>query len=68
MPSGNGPLALSPRRTQARYFDVGIAEEHASSFCLWAWPRRDFSPFCTIYSTFFQRAYDMAIHDMAIKT
>src|SRR5204863_105193 len=49
-----------------RYFDVGIAEEHAALFACGI-ATQGLTPFLTIYSTFFQRAYDMAIHDMAIQ-
>ena len=50
----------------ARYFDVGIAEEHATLFAC-GLATQGLKPFLAIYSTFFQRAYDMAIHDIAIQ-
>src|SRR5436309_11168497 len=65
MPSGTG-LSHFAKAHPGRYFDVGIAEEHATLFdCGLATP--ELQPFLTIYSTFFQRAYDMAIHDVAIQ-
>ena len=65
MPGGTG-LAHFQKTVPDRYFDVGIAEEHAALFacgqCV-----EGFKPFLTIYSTFMQRAYDMIIHDIAIQ-
>jgi 1-deoxy-D-xylulose-5-phosphate synthase len=49
-----------------RYFDVGIAEEHAALFAC-GLATRGVRPFLAIYSTFMQRAYDMIIHDMALQ-
>lgn len=49
-----------------RYFDVGIAEEHAALFAC-GLATRGIRPFLAIYSTFMQRAYDMIIHDMALQ-
>ncbi len=49
-----------------RYFDVGIAEEHAALFAC-GQATRGLRPFLAIYSTFMQRAYDMIIHDMALQ-
>ncbi|MFW2829483.1 1-deoxy-D-xylulose-5-phosphate synthase [Sphingomonas sp. ID0503] len=65
MPSGTGLdkfEAAYPDRT----FDVGIAEQHAVTFAagLAAQGQR---PFCAIYSTFLQRAYDQVVHDVAIQ-
>jgi len=65
MPSGTGldkVEAVFPDRT----FDVGIAEQHAVTFAggLAAQGHR---PFCAIYSTFLQRAYDQVVHDIAIQ-
>ena len=65
MPSGTGldkVEAAFPDRT----FDVGIAEQHAVTFAggLAAQGHR---PFCAIYSTFLQRAYDQVVHDVAIQ-
>ncbi len=49
-----------------RYYDVGIAEEHAALFAC-GLATEGFRPFLAIYSTFMQRAYDMIIHDMALQ-
>ena len=49
-----------------RYFDVGIAEEHAALFAC-GLAVQGFKPFLCIYSTFMQRAYDMIIHDIALQ-
>jgi 1-deoxy-D-xylulose-5-phosphate synthase len=65
MPSGTG-LSHFAKAHPDRYFDVGIAEEHAALFAC-GLATQGLKPFLTIYSTFFQRAYDMAIHDMAIQ-
>jgi 1-deoxy-D-xylulose-5-phosphate synthase len=65
MPSGTG-LAYFQKAHPDRYYDVGIAEEHAALFACGI-ATQGLKPFLTIYSTFFQRAYDMAIHDMAIQ-
>src|ERR1700752_211162 len=65
MPSGTG-LSHFVKAHPGRYFDVGIAEEHATLFAC-GLATQGMTPFLTIYSTFFQRAYDMAIHDMAIQ-
>lgn len=65
MPSGTG-LSHFQKAHPGRYFDVGIAEEHAALFACGI-ATQGLTPFLTIYSTFFQRAYDMAIHDMAIQ-
>src|SRR5437762_697171 len=65
MPSGTG-LSHFAKAHPNRYFDVGIAEEHATLFAC-GLATQGLTPFLTIYSTFFQRAYDMAIHDMAIQ-
>lgn len=65
MPSGTG-LGIFEKAHPDRYYDVGIAEEHAALFAC-GLATQGLTPFLTIYSTFFQRAYDMAIHDMAIQ-
>jgi 1-deoxy-D-xylulose-5-phosphate synthase len=65
MPSGTGLKALEKAMPQ-RYYDVGIAEEHAV-FSPPAWRRWDFIPWCAIYSTFLQRAYDCIVHDVALQ-
>jgi 1-deoxy-D-xylulose-5-phosphate synthase len=65
MPSGTG-LSHFQKAHPDRYFDVGIAEEHAALFAC-GLATQALTPFLAIYSTFFQRAYDMSIHDMAIQ-
>lgn len=49
-----------------RVFDVGIAEQHAVTFAA-GWAARSFVPYCVIYATFLQRAYDQLIHDVALQ-
>ena len=49
-----------------RFFDVGIAEEHAVTFSA-GLAARGMRPFCNIYSSFSQRAYDQIIHDVALQ-
>jgi 1-deoxy-D-xylulose-5-phosphate synthase len=65
MPSGTG-LAHFAKAHPDRYFDVGIAEEHAALFAC-GLATQGLKPFLTIYSTFMQRAYDMIIHDIALQ-
>ena len=65
MPSGTG-LDKFARRFPARTFDVGIAEQHAVTFAA-GMATEGLKPFCTIYSTFLQRAYDQIVHDVAIQ-
>lgn len=65
MPGGTG-LSVFKKEIPERYFDVGIAEEHAALFAC-GLATQGLKPFLTIYSTFMQRAYDMVIHDMAIQ-
>ncbi|MGZ5020770.1 MAG: 1-deoxy-D-xylulose-5-phosphate synthase, partial [Chthoniobacterales bacterium] len=65
MPSGTG-LGLFQAQHPTRYFDVGIAEEHAALFAC-GMATQGMKPFLTIYSTFMQRAYDMIIHDIALQ-
>ena len=65
MPSGTG-LGHFAKAHPDRYFDVGIAEEHASLFAC-GLATQGLKPFLTIYSTFMQRAYDMIIHDIALQ-
>ena len=65
MPSGTG-LDLFGERFPARTFDVGIAEQHAVTFAA-GLATEGFKPFCAIYSTFLQRAYDQVVHDVAIQ-
>lgn len=65
MASGTGLLEFS-HQFPDRYFDVGIAEEHAVSFAA-GLAQGGFKPYVCIYSTFLQRAYDQIIHDMALQ-
>jgi 1-deoxy-D-xylulose-5-phosphate synthase len=65
MPSGTG-LGFFQAQHPDRYFDVGIAEEHAALFAC-GLATQGLKPFLTIYSTFMQRAYDMIIHDIALQ-
>ncbi|MGH7188935.1 MAG: 1-deoxy-D-xylulose-5-phosphate synthase [Acetobacteraceae bacterium] len=65
MPSGTG-LDRFARRFPERFFDVGIAEQHAVTFCA-GMATEGMKPFAAIYSTFLQRAYDQVVHDVAIQ-
>lgn len=65
MPGGTG-LSVFKKEVPERYFDVGIAEEHAALFAC-GLSTSGMKPFLTIYSTFMQRAFDMIVHDMAIQ-
>jgi 1-deoxy-D-xylulose-5-phosphate synthase len=65
MPTGTG-LASFAAAHPKRYFDVGIAEEHAALFAS-GLAVQGFKPFLAIYSTFMQRAYDMIVHDIALQ-
>jgi len=65
MPSGTGLDAFSAAYPE-RFFDVGIAEQHAVTFAA-GLATEGFKPFCAIYSTFMQRAYDQMIHDVALQ-
>jgi 1-deoxy-D-xylulose-5-phosphate synthase len=65
MPAGTG-LDLFAKAFPERCFDVGIAEQHAVTFAA-GLATEGFRPFCAIYSTFLQRAYDQVIHDVAIQ-
>ncbi|MFQ5622292.1 MAG: 1-deoxy-D-xylulose-5-phosphate synthase [Paracoccaceae bacterium] len=65
MPDGTG-LNLFAERFAERCFDVGIAEQHAVTFCA-AMAAGGLKPFCAIYSTFLQRGYDQVVHDVAIQ-
>ena len=65
MPDGTG-LDLFAERYPSRCFDVGIAEQHAVTFCA-GLAAGGMKPFCTIYSTFLQRGYDQVVHDVAIQ-
>jgi len=66
MPSGTG-LDKFGELFPARVFDVGIAEQHAVTFAA-GLASEGLKPFCAIYSTFLQRAYDQVIHDVAIQS
>jgi len=65
MPSGTG-LDLFEKHFPKRFFDVGIAEQHAVTFCA-GMATEGYKPFAAIYSTFLQRAYDQVVHDVAIQ-
>ena len=65
MPSGTG-LDKFAIEFPNRFFDVGIAEQHAVTFCAGI-SLEGYKPFCAIYSTFLQRAYDQIVHDVAIQ-
>jgi len=65
MPAGTG-LDLFGRQFPDRTFDVGIAEQHAVTFAA-GLATEGYKPFCAIYSTFLQRAYDQIVHDVAIQ-
>ena len=65
MPSGTGLDKFSETFPE-RFFDVGIAEQHAVTFCA-GMSSEGFKPYCSIYSTFLQRAYDQIVHDVAIQ-
>jgi 1-deoxy-D-xylulose-5-phosphate synthase len=66
MPSGTG-LDRFAARFPDRCFDVGIAEQHAVTFAA-GLATEGMKPFCAIYSTFLQRAYDQVVHDVAIQS
>jgi 1-deoxy-D-xylulose-5-phosphate synthase len=65
MPAGTG-LDKFGARFPDRMFDVGIAEQHAVTFAA-GLAAQGYRPFCAIYSTFLQRAYDQVVHDVAIQ-
>jgi 1-deoxy-D-xylulose-5-phosphate synthase len=65
MPAGTG-LDKFQKRFPERCFDVGIAEQHAVTFAA-GMATEGMTPFCAIYSTFLQRAYDQVVHDVAIQ-
>lgn len=65
MPSGTGLDLFRPHHP-TRYFDVGIAEEHAVVFAA-GMATRGFRPVCAIYSTFLQRAFDPIVHDVCLQ-
>ena len=65
MPSGTGLDAFAKAYPE-RFFDVGIAEQHGVTFAA-GLAAQGMRPFCAIYSTFLQRAYDQVVHDVAIQ-
>ncbi len=65
MPDGTG-LNTFYNQFPDRTFDVGIAEQHAVTFAA-GLATQGFKPFCAIYSTFLQRAYDQVVHDVALQ-
>ncbi|MGS0525564.1 hypothetical protein ACU8V7_10540 [Zobellia nedashkovskayae] len=65
MPTGSS-LKYMMEQIPDRAFDVGIAEQHAVTLAA-GMATEGLVPFCTIYSTFLQRAYDQVIHDVAIQ-
>ncbi len=65
MPSGTGVDRFA-KAHPTRSFDVGIAEQHAVTFAA-GMAAQGYRPFCAIYSTFLQRAYDQVVHDVAIQ-
>jgi 1-deoxy-D-xylulose-5-phosphate synthase len=65
MPSGTG-LDKFEAEFPTRTFDVGIAEQHGVTFAA-GLAAQGYRPFCAIYSTFLQRAYDQVVHDVAIQ-
>jgi 1-deoxy-D-xylulose-5-phosphate synthase len=66
MPSGTGLDAFA-KKFPKRSFDVGIAEQHAVTFAA-GMATEGMKPFCAIYSTFLQRAYDQVVHDVALQS
>lgn len=65
MPSGTG-VNIFAERFPDRAFDVGIAEQHAVTFAA-GMACEGYKPFCTLYSTFLQRAYDQVVHDVVVQ-
>jgi 1-deoxy-D-xylulose-5-phosphate synthase len=65
MPNGTALDLFRPHHPR-RYFDVGIAEEHAVLFAA-GMATKGYRPFCAIYSTFLQRAFDQVVHDVALQ-
>ncbi|MEK9670908.1 MAG: 1-deoxy-D-xylulose-5-phosphate synthase [Rhodospirillaceae bacterium] len=66
MPSGTG-IDKFAKEFPDRAFDVGIAEQHGVTFAA-GMATEGYKPFCAIYSTFLQRAYDQVVHDVAIQS
>jgi 1-deoxy-D-xylulose-5-phosphate synthase len=65
MPSGTG-IDMFSKEFPGRTYDVGIAEQHAVTFAA-GMATEGYKPFCAIYSTFLQRAYDQVVHDVALQ-
>jgi 1-deoxy-D-xylulose-5-phosphate synthase len=65
MPEGTG-LNILKKEIPERFFDVGIAEQHAVTFSA-GLATEGYIPICAIYSTFLQRAFDQIIHDVALQ-
>src|SRR5581483_6816029 len=65
MPNGTGLDRFQPHHPD-KYFDVGIAEEHAVLFAA-GLAAKGYKPFCAIYSTFLQRAFDPIVHDVCLQ-
>ncbi len=65
MPNGTALDLFQPKHPD-KYFDVGIAEEHAVLFAC-GLATKGYKPFCAIYSTFLQRAFDPIVHDVALQ-
>ncbi|HET8637106.1 MAG TPA: 1-deoxy-D-xylulose-5-phosphate synthase, partial [Acidobacteriaceae bacterium] len=65
MPNGTALDLFRPHHP-TKYFDVGIAEEHAVIFAA-GMATRGYKPFCAIYSTFLQRAFDPVVHDVCLQ-
>lgn len=65
MPDGTG-LDILQKELPDKYFDVGIAEQHAVTFAA-GMATEGFTPVCAIYSSFIQRAFDQVVHDCAIQ-
>ena len=65
MPNGTALDLFRPQHP-TRYFDVGIAEEHAVIFAA-GMATKGYKPFCAIYSTFLQRAFDQVVHDVCLQ-
>ena len=65
MPNGTALDLFRPHHPK-KYFDVGIAEEHAVIFAA-GMATRGYKPFCAIYSTFLQRAFDPIVHDVCLQ-
>ncbi|MEO7932183.1 MAG: 1-deoxy-D-xylulose-5-phosphate synthase [Chthoniobacterales bacterium] len=65
MPTGTGLIGFAQKHPD-KFYDVGIAEEHAALFAC-GLATQGFTPFLAIYSTFMQRAYDMIVHDICLQ-